>query len=192
LVAKPTFEAKPIMSRGVLVLIVALVLIFPLVGAEATTTQPILPDSLATLDIKNAEIMPTRGTSKGTFTIAQHFALDPTWLYPQDHIVALTQQQYDYLVHDAMVKTIPQGLLTYSLAEHAEVTSDFTKVAFRLRPELKFHDGQPLTTADVAWSYQNYRRVSAKLFKDKLDSRRPDGGIERVDDRTIIFHFNRH
>jgi peptide/nickel transport system substrate-binding protein len=99
---------------------------------------------------------------------------------------------YGYLVHDAMVKTMPQGLLTYSLAEHAEASTDFTKVAFRLRQGLKFRDGQPLTTADVAWSYQNYRGVNAKLFKDKLDGRRPDGGIELVDDRTIIFHFKGH
>ena len=62
---------------------------------------------LAQLDIKDAEIAPARGVPKGTFTIAQHFALDPTWLDPQDHIVALTQQHYDYLVHDAMVKTMP-------------------------------------------------------------------------------------
>jgi peptide/nickel transport system substrate-binding protein len=85
--------------------------------------------------------------------------------------------------------TMPQGLLTYSLAEYAEAAADFTKVAFRLRQGLKFHDGQPLTTADVGWSYQNYRGVSAKPFKDKLDTHRPDSGIERVDDRIIIFHF---
>ena len=52
----------------------------------------ILASPLAKLEIKEAEIEPTRGVPKGTFTIAQHFALDPTWLDPQDHIVALTQQ----------------------------------------------------------------------------------------------------
>jgi peptide/nickel transport system substrate-binding protein len=177
------------MPKGVLALIVSLILSLTVAGGKVGAATQILAGSLAKLDIKDAEIEPTRGVPKGTFTIAQHFALDPTWLDPQDHIVALTQQHYDYLVHDAMVKTMPQGLLTYSLAEHAEATVDFTKVAFRLRPGLKFHDGQPLTTADVAWSYQNYRGVNAKLFKDKLDGARPDGGIELVDDRSIIFHF---
>jgi ABC-type transport system substrate-binding protein len=47
-----------------------------------------------------------------------------------------------------LIKTMPQGVFTYSLAEHAEIAADFTKAAFRLRPGLKFHDGQPLTTAD--------------------------------------------
>jgi peptide/nickel transport system substrate-binding protein len=177
------------MRRGVLVLIALLILSLTAVGGEVGAAAQILTGSLAKLDIKDAEIERTRGVPKGTFTIAQHFALDPTWLDPQDHIVALTQQHYDYLVHDSMVKTMPQGLLTYSLAEQAEASANFTKVAFRLRPGLKFQDGQPLTTADVAWSYQNYRGVNAKLFKDKLDGVRPDGGIELVDDRTIIFHF---
>jgi peptide/nickel transport system substrate-binding protein len=177
------------MGRGALALVAALVLSLTMAGVEAGEAQPILAGPLAKLEIKDAQIEPTRGAPKGIFTIAQHFALDPTWLDPQDHIVALTQQHYDYLVHDALIKTMPQGLLTYSLAEHAEATADFTKVAFRLRRGLKFHDGKPLTTADVAWTYQNYRGVNAKLFKDKLDNARPDGGIELVDDRTVIFHF---
>jgi peptide/nickel transport system substrate-binding protein len=177
------------MYQGILVLIAALILSLTVAGSEAGEGKRMLAGPLAKLDIKDAEIEPTPGVPRGALTIAQHFALDPTWLDPQDHIVALTQQHYDYLVHDALIKTMPQGLLTYSLAEQAEATEDFTKVAFRLRQGLKYHDGQPLTTADVAWSYQNYRGVNAKLFKDKLDSRRPDGGIERVDDRTIIFHF---
>jgi peptide/nickel transport system substrate-binding protein len=162
------------MGKRGLVLIAWLAWIITAIGAEPVAAQQILRGSLAKLDIKNAEIEPTR---------------DPTWLDPQDHIVALTQQHYDYLVHDALIKTMPQGLMTYSLAEHAEAAEDFTKVAFRLRQGLKFHDGQPLTTADVAWTYHNYRGVTAKPFKDKLDSARPDGGIELVDDRTIIVHF---
>jgi peptide/nickel transport system substrate-binding protein len=78
---------------------------------------------------------------------------------------------------------MPQGEFTYSLAEHAEITADFTKAAFRLRSGLKFHDGHPLTTADVKWTYENYKGVHAKSFRDKL------ARFEVVDDRTIIFHF---
>jgi peptide/nickel transport system substrate-binding protein len=153
-------------------------------GEAATPTPaPLLSGPLATLDIKDADIATARGKPKGTLTIAQHFALDPGWLDPLEHITALTQQHYDYLVHDALIKPMPQGVLTYSLAEHAEMTADFTKAAFRLRPGLKFQDGHPLTTADVQWTYEHYRGVNFKTFHDKLDR------IEIVDDRTIIFHF---
>jgi peptide/nickel transport system substrate-binding protein len=78
---------------------------------------------------------------------------------------------------------MPQGEFTYSLAEHAEMSADFRRAAFRLRPGLKFQDGHPLTTADVKWNYENYRGYNFKVLHDKLEH------IEVVDDRTIIFHF---
>jgi peptide/nickel transport system substrate-binding protein len=151
--------------------------------AAASKPAPILSGPLAKLDIKDAVIETARGKPKGKLTIAQHFALDPGWLDPLEHIYALTQGTYDYLVHDALIKPMPQGEFTYSLAEHAEMTADFTKAAFRLRAGLKFQDGHPLTTQDVKWTYENYKGVNSKLFHDKLQR------IEIVDDRTIIFHF---
>jgi len=153
-------------------------------GEAATTTAgPILAGPLAKLDIKDAEIPTVQGKPKGTLTIGQHYALDPGWLDPLEHIMSLTQQHYDYLVHDAMIKPMPQGVYTYSLAEHAEMTADFSKAAFRLRSGLKFQDGHPLTTAEVKWTYEHYKGVNFKLFHDKLQR------IEIVDDRTLIFHF---
>ena len=173
------------MSRKTFAVVAILALWLAAVWVEAasSTTGSILSGPLAQVDIKAAEIEAARGKPKGTLTIAQHYALDPGWLDPIEHIAAVTQQHYDYLLHDALIKTMPQGVFTYSLAEHAEIAADFTKAAFRLRPGLKFHDGQPLTTADVKWTYENYRGVHFKTFQDKLER------LELVDDRTIIFHF---
>ena len=139
------------MRRGMFAVLAVLALWLTMTWGEAAaaTPGPILSGPLAELDIKDAEIDTVRGKPKGTLTIAQHFALDPGWLDPLEHIPILTQQHYDYLVHDALIKPMPQGEFTYSLAEHAEITADFTKAAFRLRPGLKFHDGHPLTTADI-------------------------------------------
>ena len=152
-------------------------------AAQKPARAPILSGPLVKLDIKDAEIATARGKPKGTLTIGQHFALDPGWLDPLEHSYALTQGTYDYLVHDALIKPMPQGEVTYSLAEQAEMTADFRRAAFRLRPGLKFHDGQPLTTADVKWTYENYKGAYAKLFRDKLEH------IQIIDDRTIAFHF---
>lgn len=152
-------------------------------AAIAQQSTPILSGPLAKLDIKPAQIESKRGTPKGTLTIAQHFALDPGWLNPQTHSYVLTQVQYDYFVHDALIKSMPQGVLTYSLAEHAEMSADFKHAAFRLRAGLKFQDGTPLTTADVKWTYENFKGAYAKIFHDKTES------IKIVDDRTIIFNF---
>jgi len=151
--------------------------------AQEAGGSPILSGPLAKLDIKAAEIAAERGTPKGTLTVAQHFGLDPGWLNPQTHSYVLTQVQYDYFVHDALIKSMPQGVYTYSLAEHAEMSADFTRAAFRLRKGLKFQDGTPLTTADVKWTYENFKGAYAKIFHDKTAS------IRIVDDRTIIFNF---
>ena len=174
------------MIKGLLALVLALTLLLMTGGdiaAQKPTRTPILSGPLAKLDIKDAEIVTARGKPKGTLTIGQHFGLDPGWLDPLEHSYVATQQHYDYLVHDALIKPMPQGVHTYSLAEHAEMAADYTRAAFRLRPGLRFHDGQPLTTADVKWTYENYKGVSFKLFRDKL------ARIEIADDRTIVFHF---
>jgi peptide/nickel transport system substrate-binding protein len=176
------------MTRRVAMLLSLAVLSFVVMkpgeaAAQKPTRTPILSGPLAKLDIKDAQIETRGGKPRGTLTIAQHFALDPGWLDPLEHIFALTMQTYDYLVHDALIKPMPQGEFTYSLAEHAEMTADYLRAAFRLRPGLKFHDGEPLTTADVKWTYENYKGAYVKLFRDKLEH------IQVVDDRTIVFHF---
>ncbi len=94
------------------------------VAAQKPARTPILTGPLAKLDIKDAEIATARGKPKGTLTIAQHFGLDPGWLDPLEHAYAITQRTYDYLVHDALIKPMPQGEVTYSLAEQAEMTAD--------------------------------------------------------------------
>jgi Bacterial extracellular solute-binding proteins, family 5 Middle len=121
------------------------------VGPASTPSKPILPGPLAKLDIKDAKLEAARGTPKGTLNIGMHFGLDPGWLDPLGYYGPAFH--FYYLVHDALIKPMPQGEFTYSLAEHAEMTADFTKAAFRLRPGLKFQDGHPLTTTDVMWTY---------------------------------------
>jgi len=172
------------MIKGLAGLISALCLVVTSGSAAiAQQSTPILSGPLAKLDIKPAQIESKRGTPKGTLTVAQHFGLDPGWVNPQTHSYVLTQVQYDYFLHDALIKSMPQGVLTYSLAEHAEMAADFSKAAFRLRPGLKFVDGTPLTTADVKWTYENFKGAYAKIFHDKTE------GSKSVDDRTIIFNF---
>src|SRR5262249_24530262 len=170
------------MIRGLPLLLVALTLVATSCGDVAAQPASILSGALAKLDIKPAQ-MEARGTPKGTLTIGMPFALAPGWLDPLEHSYAITQMMYDYLVHDSMIKPMPYGYVTYGLAEHAELAADFRRAAFRLRPGLKFHDGQPLTTADVKWTYENFKGAYAKLFHDKLEH------IQLVDDRTTVLHF---
>ena len=54
----------------------------------AATSGAILSGPLAQVDIKASEIETNRGKPQGMLTIAQHFALDPGWLDPLEHISA--------------------------------------------------------------------------------------------------------
>src|SRR5712692_1817416 len=95
----------------------------------APLPKPILSGPLAKLDIKDAKIESVRGKPKGTLNIGLHFGLDPGWFDPLAYYGPALH--FYYLIHDALIKPMPQGEFTYSLAEHAEVTADFTKAAFR-------------------------------------------------------------
>ncbi|MGI9596725.1 MAG: ABC transporter substrate-binding protein, partial [Acidimicrobiales bacterium] len=64
------------------------------------------------------------------------------------------------------------------------VADDFTSVNFMLREGLTFHDGSPLTTEDVKFSYENYSGTAASVLQDMTKE------VELVDDLSITFHFN--
>ena len=63
---------------------------------------------------------------------------------------------------------IYDGLLEYdtelqpqpSLAESWEVSPDGKTITFKLRQGVKFHDGEPLTSADVRFSIMNAAKVT--------------------------------
>jgi peptide/nickel transport system substrate-binding protein len=75
------------------------------------------------------------------------------------------------------------------LAESWSANDDASKWRFRLRRSVRFHDGQALTAADVAYSF---RRVldpeTASPGASLLGFLDPDG-IKVVDDRTVAFRL---
>lgn len=61
------------------------------------------------------------------------------------------------LVYDSMYDLNLDGSFTLSLAESASVSDDGTVWTFKIRDGVKWHDGQPLTAEDVAWTYNLYK-----------------------------------
>ena len=125
-----------------------------------------------------------RTEPKGKATWAWHTALSNVWLDPQEYPAGtFTPFIHGYVLHDALVKHLPGQPFAPSLAESYQVAPDYKSATFTLRPGLKFHNGDPVTTEDVKFSYENYRGGNARALKDRTDR------IEIVDDRTIRFHF---
>jgi ABC-type transport system substrate-binding protein len=75
------------------------------------------------------------------------------------------------------------------LAESMEYTKDdFTELTIKLRPGAKWSDGEPITSADVVYTFEG------QLSNDKLPYHASFeqfvSGIEAVDDSTVVVTFN--
>lgn len=60
------------------------------------------------------------------------------------------------LIYDTLMSPAYDEVATeYGLlAESVRYPADFSTVTYRLRPEAKWHDGQPVTAEDVVWSFE--------------------------------------
>jgi peptide/nickel transport system substrate-binding protein len=121
---------------------------------------------------------------EGSLTWALHFSLAPTYFDPAETTGIATPFKFLYALHDALVKPMAQGLLTPSLAETWTESPDGLIYEFTLRQGLTFHNGAPLTAADVVFSFQRYRGAGAKLYKDKVQA------IEVVDPQRVRFRLH--
>ncbi|WKZ34352.1 MAG: ABC transporter substrate-binding protein [Anaerolineales bacterium] len=60
-------------------------------------------------------------------------------------------------VYDSMYELNLDGSFTLSLAESVDVSDDGIVYTFKIRDGVMWHDGQPLTAEDVAFSYNLYK-----------------------------------
>jgi microcin C transport system substrate-binding protein len=72
------------------------------------------------------------------------------------------------------------------LAKVIELPADHMGVAFELRPEAKFHDGTPVTSEDVAWTFETLREKGRPFFRQyyaDIASVSVEGPLR------VVFHF---
>jgi peptide/nickel transport system substrate-binding protein len=127
----------------------------------------------------------TRATAapEGQVTWAVHVTLAPRWLDPGETESAITPFMVLYAVHDAMVKPMPGGLTTPSLAESWSMSPDALTYEFVVRAGVKFHNGDPVTAEDVKYSFERYKGGGAKLLKERIKD------VQVVDARRVRFHL---
>jgi peptide/nickel transport system substrate-binding protein len=128
---------------------------------------------------------PTRAgaAAEGQMSWAAHVTLAPRWLDPGETESAITPFMSLYAIHDALVKPMPAGPTTPSLAESWTVSPDGLTYEFVLRSGVKFHNGDPVTADDVKFSFERYKGGGAKLLKDRVKE------VQVVDDRCARFHL---
>jgi peptide/nickel transport system substrate-binding protein len=88
-----------------------------------------------------------------------------------------------YSLHDALLKPMPSGFGTLSLAVSWTMSKDGLMYEFVLRNGIKFHTGDPVTAEDVKFSFERYRGAGAKQVKSRVRE------VQVVDPSRIRFHL---
>ncbi|TMQ18734.1 MAG: ABC transporter substrate-binding protein, partial [Candidatus Rokuibacteriota bacterium] len=128
-------------------------------------------------------VRPATAAPEGTMTWGVHITLASRWLDPAETEGIITPFMVLYALHDALVKPMPGGLNTPSLAESWTVSRDGLVYEFVIRRGVKFHHGEPVTAADVKFSFERYRGSGARLLKERVRE------VEIVDPGRIRFHL---
>jgi len=122
-------------------------------------------------------------TPSGRAVMAWHVTIAPSWFDPSTAPPQITPFGMLYAIHDALVRPYPGQKMGPSLAESWEESEDGLTYTFKLRPGLKFHNGDPVTADDVKFSFNRYQGTGAQTFKDHVSE------VEIVDPLIVRFHL---
>jgi peptide/nickel transport system substrate-binding protein len=103
---------------------------------------------------------------EGEMRWALYVTLSPAWFDPGEVSGQLTPFWILYALHDALVKPMPGNLMSASLAESWTVSPDQRAYEFKLRENLKFHNGDPFTADDVKFSF--HRAKGSKTLHERV------------------------
>src|SRR5207248_11452849 len=120
----------------------------------------------------------------GEAVMAWHVTGWRSWFDPSTAPPQITPFGMLYAVHDALVRPYPGQKMGPSLAESWNESEDGLTYEFKLRPNLKFHNGDPVTTEDVKFSFERYKGAGATTLKEHVKE------VEIVDPRVVRFHLN--
>ena len=102
---------------------------------------------------------------EGEMRWALYITISPNWFDPGEVVGQLTPFWILYAMHDALVKPMPGNLATPSLAESWTMSPDGRSYDFKLRENLRFHNGDSFTAEDVKFSFA---RAKGKLLHEKV------------------------
>lgn len=124
-----------------------------------------------------------RLTDAGTYDTFNHFI---HWGRPPAR-ADITEPENLNLIYDTLLEpALDERTAHYGrLAEGVAVADDFSWVAFKLRENAYWHDGEPLTVDDVIFSFETFKTHGAATIRTSLsDVER----IEQVGPREVVYH----
>jgi peptide/nickel transport system substrate-binding protein len=122
-------------------------------------------------------------TPAGAVAFALHVTIAPSWFDPSAAPPQITPFAVLYAIHDALVRPYPPHRMGPSLAESWKESPDGKTYEFRLRPGLKFHNGDPVTAEDVKFSFDRYRGAGAQELQAHVQQ------VEVASPLLVRFHL---
>ena len=119
----------------------------------------------------------------GTVIQAWHVTIAPSWFDPSTAPPQITPFGMLYAIHDALVRPYPGHKMGPSLAESWTESEDGLTYEFKLRPNVKFHNGDPVTAEDVKFSFDRYKGAAATQLHERVKE------VQAVDPQTVRFHL---
>jgi peptide/nickel transport system substrate-binding protein len=119
----------------------------------------------------------------GEVIIAWHVTLAPAWLDPSTAPPQITPFAILYALHDGLVRPLPGQKVGSSLAESWKESPDGLTYEFKIRKGVTFHNGDPVTSEDVKFSYERYKGAGAKELQARV------ARVEIVDPAVVRFHL---
>ena len=141
---------------------------YPVGGSAAIGRRDVLLAAAVGLATSGARFAVAASPDRLTWGV--HVSLAPTWFEPAEASGIITPFMVLYALHDAMVKPMPGKALAPSLAEFFAAAEDGRSYDFVLREGARFHNGDPVTSADVEFSLERYRGVAHDLLQARVDA----------------------
>lgn len=98
---------------------------------------------------------------------------------------AAGEHTHDPLFQSTLLITKDDLTIGNDLATGYTISEDGKTWTFKIRSDVKFTDGEPLTASDVAFTYNSAKQQATETDLSMLDE------VEAVNDTTAIFHFNK-
>jgi peptide/nickel transport system substrate-binding protein len=118
-------------------------------------------------------------------TLVMIIESSPTNLDPRVGLDAQSER-IDELIFDDLLDRDQHLNVKPALADSWEVPDPQTYI-FHLHHGVKFHDGRPLTSRDVKWTFDSI--LQGKIRTTKSAVYRPVDHIDAPDDYTVVFHL---
>jgi peptide/nickel transport system substrate-binding protein len=118
-------------------------------------------------------------------TLVMIIESSPTNLDPRVGVDAQSER-IDELLFDSLVRRDDHFNLQPWLADRWEIPDPLTYI-FHLHHGVRFHNGQPLTSRDVKWTFDSL--LGGKLRSAKSSTYAQVSRIDAPDDYTVIFHL---